>query len=60
MLMIQLFFKKNINFETEIIKTFGYFSLFSGLKINKTKCEIAGIGVLKGVKLALCFWYEMC
>ena len=48
------FFIKNINSATEIIKTFDYFSLFSGLKINKTKCEIAGIGVLKGVKLALC------
>ena len=41
---------KNINFATEIIKTFD----FSGLKINKAKYEIAGIGVLKGVKLALC------
>ena len=30
------------------------FLFFSGLKINKTKCKIAGIGVLKGVKLALC------
>ena len=29
------FFIKNINCETEIIKTFDYFSLFSGLKINK-------------------------
>ena len=36
------------------MKRFDYFSLFSGLKINKTKCEIAGIGVLKGVKHALC------
>ena len=54
MLMIQFFFIKNISSTTEIIKTFDYLSLFSGLKINKTKCKIARIGVLKGVKLALC------
>ena len=28
--------------------------LFSGLKINNAKCDIAGIGVKKGVKMALC------
>ena len=30
------------------------FSKFSGLKPNKTKCEIAGIGVLNGVQVTLC------
>ena len=30
------------------------FSNFSGLKPNKTKCEIAGISVLNGVQVALC------
>ena len=30
------------------------FSNFSGLKPNKTKCEIAGIGVLNGLQVALC------
>ena len=30
------------------------FSFFSGLKINNAKCEINGIGVRKGVKMALC------
>ena len=55
MLMIQPFY---INSGTEIIKTFDSFSLFSGLNINKTKCEIAWIGVLKGVKLAL--WGMKC
>ena len=30
------------------------FSIFSGLKPNKSKCEIAGISVLKGVQMALC------
>ena len=29
-------------------------SQFSVLKINKSKCEVAGIGVMKGVKVALC------
>ena len=27
---------------------------FSGLKINKLKCEVAGTGAMKGVKVALC------
>ena len=27
---------------------------FSGLKINKWKCEVAGIGIMKGVNVALC------
>ena len=31
-----------------------YFPIFSGLEPNKCKCEIAGIGVLKGVQIALC------
>ena len=29
-------------------------SQFSGLKTNKSKCEVAGTGVMKGVKVALC------
>ena len=36
------------------MNTFGKFPLRSGLKPNKAKCETAGIGVLKGVSLALC------
>ena len=32
---------------------FDSFFLFSGPNINKTNCEIAGIGVLKRVKLSL-------
>ena len=35
------------------MKTFDIFSTFSGLKPNKSKCEIAGLGALKAVKLAL-------
>ena len=38
----------------ELMKTFDIFSTFSGLKPNKSKCEIADLGALKGVKLALC------
>ena len=38
---------------TEVIKTFVKFSLYLGLKINNAKCEIAGIGVKKKVKMAL-------
>ena len=30
------------------------FSKFSGLKPNKIKCEIVGIGALKGVQVARC------
>ena len=26
----------------------------SGIKLNKSKCEIAGIGALRGVQVALC------
>ena len=33
---------------------FDTFSKFSGLKPNKSKCEIAGLGALKGVQVALC------
>ena len=36
------------------MKAFHKFSLVFGLKPNEAKCEIAGIGVLKGVSLALC------
>ena len=38
---------------TELIKMFDKFPLFSGLKTNNTRCEVAGIGVRKGVKMAL-------
>ena len=33
---------------------FDTFSKFSGLKPNKSKCEIAGIGALKRVQVAIC------
>ena len=36
------------------MRTFDVFSTFSGLKPNKSKCEIAGLGALTGVTLAFC------
>ena len=34
----------------ELMKSFDIFSIFSGLKPNKSKCEIAGLVAPKGVK----------
>ena len=48
------FFLKNTESVINLLEIFKHFSHFSGLKPNKSKCEIAGIGVLKGVKVALC------
>ena len=36
-----------------MVDTFQFFSYFSGLKPNLTKSEIASIGVLKGVQVAV-------
>ena len=38
----------------ELLNTFATFSKYSGLKLNHEKCEIAGIGVLKSVKVTVC------
>ena len=48
------FFLKDTRSVIELMNIFDTFSKFSGLKPNKSKCEIAGIGVLKGVQVALC------
>ena len=48
------FFLSNQQSVTEVIKVFEQFLLFSGLKPNKSKCEVAGIGALKRVSVALC------
>ena len=37
-----------------LIKTFGIFSKYSGLKLNESKTIICGIGVKRGVEVALC------
>ena len=44
---------KNISSAIEIFNTFDKFSDFSGLRLNKPKCECAGIGVKSGVQTAL-------
>ena len=38
------------------MKTFDIFSTFSGLKPNKSKCGIAGLGALKVVTLHSLEW----
>ena len=48
------FFLKDRKSIIELMNELNAFSNFSGLKPNKTKCEIAGIGVLNGAQVALC------
>ena len=47
------FFVADINSVTIIFSTFDQFALFSGMKINKSKCELSGIGVKRSVPTAL-------
>ena len=54
MLMAQYFFLKDVNSIQEMVNSFHIFSRFSGLRPNLSKCETAGIGILKGVKVAVC------
>ena len=51
---IRRFFLKDAESIKNLVEIFNTFSLFSGLKPNLTKCEIAGIGALKGVQVAVC------
>ena len=44
------FFFRDIPSVKELINSFNQFYHFSGLKANIEKCEIAGIGSLKGLK----------
>ena len=48
------FFLKDTISINSMVDTFHLFSEFSGLKPNLSKCEITGIGVLKGVQVAVC------
>ena len=48
------FFLKNTESVINLLEIFKHFSQFSGLKPNKSESEISTIGVLKGVKVALC------
>ena len=51
--MIPPFYKMK-NLQTKVLNNFNIMIHFSGLKINKSKCEVAAIGVMKGVKMTLC------
>ena len=46
------FFLKDKNSIKELLNTVNYFSTFTGLKPNLCKCEVTGVGPLKGVKVA--------
>ena len=48
------FFLGNKDSIGELVKTFTLFSFFSGLKPNFSKCEICGLGPLKGVEMTVC------
>ena len=48
------FYLKDVQSIENLAEIFNTFSLFSGLKPNLTKCEIAGIGAMKGVQVAVC------
>ena len=47
------FFVSDLDSVAAIFVTFDSFSLFSGMKINMSKCELAGIGVKRSVLTAL-------
>ena len=48
------FFFQNKKSVIEVFKILDKFSLFSGRKPNKEKCDVAGIDVKKGLQVALC------
>ena len=48
------FFLEDISSIKVVLKDLQCFSSFSGFRPNFAKCEIAGIGVLKSVNVALC------
>ena len=48
------FFLKDIISIKHMVETFDFFPYFSGLKQNLRKSEIVGIGVPKGVQMAVC------
>ena len=49
-----MFFLETKESMEELVKTLTFFSSFSGLKPNISKCEICGLGPLKGVEMAVC------
>ena len=48
------FFLKDLASVKNLLDIFSYYSKYSGLKPNFSKCEIAGVGSLKGVEEAVC------
>ena len=46
--MITTFFVKNENSVVEIVNTVDYFSLYSGLKINRSNVKLLELGARKG------------
>ena len=52
--ILYTFLLKNTESAVNLLEIFKQFSHFSSLKPNKPKFEIAGTGVPKGVKVALC------
>ena len=48
------FLRNKRSIKVLLINTFSTFSKYSRLKPNHKKCKIAGIGVLKSVKLTVC------
>ena len=51
---VMTFFLKNLESAEKVLKTHEIFYTASGLRPNLRKCEIAGLGILKDVKVALC------
>ena len=49
-----IFFLNELLLVKNLTDTFIVFPVFSGLKANFSKCEIAGLGSLKGVLEAVC------
>ena len=47
------FFLENLGWIKELLNTTSLFSLFSCLKSNLSKCEVARTGLLKGAKVAV-------
>ena len=48
------FFISDLDSVQLIFSIFDEFSIYSGMKINRSKCELAGIGVKRSVLTALC------
>ena len=53
------FFFKNKKSVIEAFKIFDQFFFFSGLKASKEKCEVADIGVKKGVRWHSVEWKNL-